>query len=380
MHNKNILIIDEYHFEMIRTWIEFYKNSDHIHLTIIVSDSIENQLNNYIKVNNILDVNIIVKNIIEFLKENANVKFDKIIVNTMYDNIPAFYDLYVKHFKTSSLFITLHNLKYSLQLRRVFQIYPKYRNRNQRFLHKLLKESTAIIVLSENLKKYIKRRTLFFHKKVLVIPYNIADSEFIQNRFTLMKSNKTINIVVPGIIEERRKDYLGILFYLNSIASKYRMKIVLLGTPVSDYGKKVVNYCNVMRENGVEINYYNCTVEQNEFDKVMLESDVIIAPINVKTNFNCVTEYYGKTKETGIHFDIIRYCIPAILPISLKSPKDLKEFIYPYSNYSDIEIILENKIQNKLKLTQEIIKLSKVSSNYLPSQIFINPKLKILVS
>lgn len=353
-----------------------YKSVAGTTVTLLVSKENRSSLAAHITARNYSRVQIFECSLQSFLDSNRIDQFDRIVVNTMYSGYELLYNAFRVICRTTQLFITIHNINYSLKRNLFYRFYPKYRNEDQKFLHKLIRLSSGIIVLSENLKTYVKAQTTFSKIPILVVPYNFAEKDFIEIRKNCRRNLSVVNIVIPGNIDERRKDYLGVLHYLMSIHHKLDFRITLLGAPVGDYGAKVVRLCDELRNSGVDIVYYAEKVDCEEFDRVMLSSDLILGPIQAKTEFNRVVEYYGVSKETGIHFDIIRYCIPALIPSQVPSPKCIDFAILSYEKYDVIESILlqlnglrDRSIVNKLILT---------AVHYLPENLASNPSLYLL--
>ena len=67
MMKKNILIIDVYHFEMSRTWIDFYSHVENVDVTLLVSNINEIRLSEYLTEKKMNHVKIINSDIIYFL-------------------------------------------------------------------------------------------------------------------------------------------------------------------------------------------------------------------------------------------------------------------------------------------------------------------------
>lgn len=154
---------------------------------------------------------------------------------------------------------------------------------------------------------------------LLVLDESLADHRFrffpvfFQN-YVSAASSAQLTVVIPGSVDEHRRDYDHIFNILNSKTFSQHIKFVFLGKS----GKGMVHRLEHLKNTGVHHNfsvqYYNTKVPALEFDQVMREADVLWCPLQKITQFFSTDEFYGKTKMSGNIGDAITFSKPAIFP------------------------------------------------------------------
>ncbi|MFW6046968.1 MAG: hypothetical protein ACOCP4_04195 [Candidatus Woesearchaeota archaeon] len=155
---------------------------------------------------------------------------------------------------------------------------------------RIYEKSKHIIVLS----KYQKETLIeIVSKEIFIIPFKLP--------VIGLKSvkNSKFTIVVPGTVDNKKRDYKGILKILDELQSN--CILILLGKMKDDEIKQKI------RENE-NIIWFNGFVTQNIFDKYLKQCDIILAPTIQKYTWgSSSTEFYGITKASGAEFDCIKY-------------------------------------------------------------------------
>lgn len=144
-----------------------------------------------------------------------------------------------------------------------------------------------------------------------------------------------INIVVPGSVEQLRRDYRQVINLLDAAqASGLPLKITLLGV-----SKEKIQHRNAVT--------YTDVVPQSEFDRRMREAHFVFAPIVAQTiSPDGVVETYGTTKASGNIFDIIRYAKPAFIPPHLVVPANIESACKRYHAVEEIVTFIKNMLQH----------------------------------
>lgn len=151
----------------------------------------------------------------------------------------------------------------------------------------------GIIVLDQRLKNYIKENK-FYDKPVFVIPFKYHERMFkgLKKRF-----------VVPGRIEEHRRDYDSFLDFI-----KPEDLVVLLGEPIGEYGKRITERCDKMNFSGYHIHYFKERVDDETYHLTLQNAGTIVFPKVKETHgYGTTKEFYGKTKMVGAYFDAVKY-------------------------------------------------------------------------
>jgi len=179
-------------------------------------------------------------------------------------------------------------------------------------------------------------------KPVFVFPYSIYEPH------THNLTNE-ISFAIPGSIDIARRDYHFMLDCFEELhREKKKFKIFLLGSPMYDYGKIIIERVKVLKQNGLDIEYFEKLVEQSVFDELMARSTFILSPLQPVIR----DEYYGRSKETGCFFDMIRYSKPGIVPEYVPSPQKIHSSVLSYSNKENLlgllrKIITDDNFKSK---------------------------------
>jgi hypothetical protein len=147
--------------------------------------------------------------------------------------------------------------------------------------------------------------------------------------------HQRIRIVVPGSVEQSRRDYQQVINLFDAAAaSGLPLEITLLGS-----SKEKIIHPHILT--------YGDVVPQVEFDVRMHQAHFIFAPIVSHTiSPDGVPETYGTTKASGTIFDIIRYAKPAFVPHHLTVSADIEGACIRYHTVQEIVTFIQNVLQN----------------------------------
>lgn len=353
---KNIGILEyHYHTKYLYTLAKIVKTKD-TNVTIFTTDEIFSKLKTYIK--NTSDYETILKekneSLNSFLKrveKICNEKIDLLFVNTIQETIldlPRFI-----HFKPKcKMILTIHSvnswfsMKPDIDLKKIFRTVDTNLSKPLIKLF-VLPKFDGINVIYPPIKDYVKQE-INYKKPVYKIPFG-----FHEKRKEADEKSDKILFVVPGQIEEHRRDYITVLDAFEKKGKK--AKLILLGYPVGSYGKKILKKCENLKEKGFDITYYDSFVPEEEYNNIMKKADFLILPIKIlSTGLGITPEYYGKTKGSAAVFEAIQYAKPMIVPEEFNVIKNLESSTIKYKDSRDLSeqifIILENMdILKKLK-------------------------------
>ena len=219
----------------------------------------------------------------------------------------------------------------------------------------------GINVIYAPIKDYVEKKT-DYDKEIYTLPFCLYEGEKSKN-----EKNKRLQIVVPGQIEEHRRDYEILMDAFETILKKYNKKIdiYLLGYPVGIYGNKIINKCIKLKEQGYNIHFYTDFVPENEYEEIMKKSDILVLSIRIKTRgMGLITEYYGITKGSAAVFEGIQYGKPMIVPKNFNLVKQLESSTLRFLDSNNLGEVLSDLIENKEKIYDLKEKAYKNSSFY----------------
>lgn len=265
------------------------------------------------------------------------------------------------------MILTIHVV--NIWLKRKFTFNPKHilRSIDATFCmflirHVILPKFNAINVIYSPIKDYIKENTNY-KKPVFILPFNFYDES---KKVTIPDKDK-IKFAVPGFIETYRRDYDLTLNIFEKLFEKYNNKIslYLAGKPVGAGGDKIIEKCEKLKQKGYDIYFSREFINEEEYNKILTESDIIFSPLNVKTERESgIDETYGKTEGSALPFEAIQYCKPLILPDEFNIIDELKSSTIKYKSMEDLNKIFTNIIEDKNKLTEMKKEAYKNSKNF----------------
>jgi hypothetical protein len=350
-----------FHIKFLHTTMRICKTSD-TNVTVFTTREIFSRIETYL--DDKTRYNIMLKeddeSINSFLKRVKRIcdeKIDLLFVNTI-----EFSCMYLPHYimfnPKSKMILTVHVANHWLKARYGFNIKNIFRtmDANASILLRslVLKKFNAINVIYPPIKKFVKEQTKY-SKDVFVIPFNFYDKN--KKTSTDLKDDK-IRFVIPGLIEEYRRDYHTALDVFEKLFEKYGKRIILelLGEPVGLPGKKIIERCEKLRDKGYNIKFSSGFIPEEDYDKDLSESDIIFSPLSILTKrATGITEVYGRTEGSALPFEAIQYGKPLIIPEEFEMVEELKSSTLKYKNPVALEKLLSKLIEGE----DEVVKLKR---------------------
>lgn len=351
---KNIGILEVHcHVKYLYTTCKICKTKN-TNVTIFTTKDLLARLERYLE--NIDQYDIVLKKnnegIHSFLKrveKICNQKIDLLFVNTIQVTnfyLPRFFGFNPRCKKI----ITVHTANAWLNQKPAFNLKKPIltldTNLSSFIVSKfILPKYDAINVLYAPIKDYILKET-DYNKKIFILPFNFFDNKIKVDK----KKGKKIQFVIPGQIEEHRRDYEVVIDAFEKLFNNYNEEIslYLLGYPVGDYGKHILKRCGTMKEKGYNIFTFDRFVSEEKYNEIISNSDFIISPVKIETgSWGLIEEKYGFTKASAIVFEAIQYAKPLVIPADFNMIKELKSSTLKYSDSKDLENVLTKVISNK---------------------------------
>jgi arsenate reductase-like glutaredoxin family protein len=242
--------------------------------------------------------------------------------------------LLLKNHPSLRTVLTVHDINDLTRYTPAFTPGGFYRNIGRR---QLLKHSSELNVISETMMPYLRDKIGKHH-----IIHNIPGAIFETEPATLTVSG-AVNLVIPGTIDKKRRDYLQALELLIEADSvKLPLNMTFLGSPYADYGKNILESARQLHLKYAKIHLYEAEVPQPEFDAVMKQSHFVFIP-SVKKSYTSTGnwEIYGETKSSGGIFDAVRHGKPMIVPWFLNVPTAIERRCMRYKNVADLITLLK---------------------------------------
>lgn len=280
------------HAEIVRNFRELVSNTHNFIVDYYLSEKIITLLGTE------PSVHLIRSDSSVLLKQLASKKYDLVIIGTAHRYFGLFYTI-AKKYKTA---IICHNLNFIKSKHILFSI--KFWKKDFFFKLKLLLKEK--IFLREKLYKRAAHH--------LVLDANLESTNFsflplFYNKFPPALPQGKHTIVIPGTVEQQRRDYKHIISLLPYLS---HARVIFLGKA----GRKELPWLQEAERlfPKVDLVFFEEKVSQSEFDYWMKKAHFLWCPIQEKTFFMGVEECYGVTKMSGNIGDAITYGKAAIFP------------------------------------------------------------------
>ena len=298
------------------------------------------------------------KFIYRIYKETKSRKLDLLYLNTISDNF-IFYAWILRFLKGVRVVLTIHSINNffwklpSLNLRAVIRSVGK---------KQLIKQVNEFNVVAMTLVDYL--RTKLAASKII---YTVPGAVYEQRKRELKPSeNKKISrIVVPGVIDARRRNYQDVL-QLAELINKtgMRISITLLGGLNKEFGSSIIESIKNSPDTA-DLKYYTApVVDQPEFDREMDDADIVLLPATVQTYIlDGIYEEYGVTQSTGTLFDIVKHAKPFIAPRNLRVDPFLEKSCLRYDSVDEILEIIQ-ALEESPDVWQDLQQKAKIASTH----------------
>ena len=352
---KNIGILEiHYHVKFLNSMIRICKTKN-THVTVFTTKEIYSRLK--INLDNPSKYEFVLKkedeSINSFMRrvqKICNEKIDLLFINTIQTLLMDIAH-YIRFKPKSKMILTIHITNHWLKAKYAFNIKKIVRSIDANiclFLIRriILQKFDAINVIYPPTRDYVLNSTNY-KKKVFTLPFNFYDED--KKTKKTVKDDK-LRIVISGKIEEFRRDYDLALDVFEKIFEKYNDKIFfyLLGKPVGRYGERIIKRCEKLKERGYNIYYPAGFVSEEEYNQILLDSDIYFSPLKIRKIIDTgIEEIYGLSEGSAIPFEAIQNSRPLILPKEFKIIKELESSTVKYDSSDDLEYKIVDLIQNR---------------------------------
>jgi hypothetical protein len=270
----------------------------------------------------------------------------------------------------SSVFIqiyrVLRNFSFSKEFVYAMKVNFLYPHLRQRIIRKVQRTQGTFVVLAPSLKKELEKYVS--SDQIEIVPFSVYDKGLINK-----SENKKIRICIPGMISPIRRDYDSVLKMIKNDVELFRRYFefdLLGGIAYNDGGQKIIDECTKLQALGLTIFIYHQTlVPVAKFDEQLSKADIVLGNISV-----IIDKYssYGKTKETGLPFTMLRAAKPGLLIAGYSYLEDLASSTIVFKDYNELYEILNSFTKDKTKLNQLKNTARLNSEKYSPERIYKN--------
>jgi hypothetical protein len=223
--------------------------------------------------------------------------------------------------------------------------------------------------VAEELKKYIPT------EGVVVVPFSIFNDSMQDNSV----ENIRLRVCLPGYVSAVRRDYFNVLHIIKNDKTGLIKKNIewdfLGGISHAEGGLDIINMLKSLVAMGHIIHFYEKpSVGIVEFDENLSKADIVLGNLHIRQG---ASGAYGKSKESGLVFTMIKAAKPGIVPCEYVVEKAMQSSILKFKNYEQLSEILIHLAQNPSKLKQLKEEARKNAMHYTPLSIFNKIEVKV---
>lgn len=324
----------------------------------------------------------------KLLNDAESIAFDRIHICTIFDNYLEFAQFQPQ---TKDIFFHVHqidewyndnfnraiktlirslqnkdqNRQYSRIIARAVVDYLIYRPMRKKMLAQFSKNynNLKLIVHSEGQKEALEE----YSCKLPIIVFPFAIYEGIEDS---SQSNQVLRICIPGVITQSKRDYLGLFqaFLQNAEALNDRISLHLLGYVTEREKEKMgAAISDFIINSGYKVQYHDSFVYGEEFDRAIANCDLLLNNQFISKNN---TEVYGKTKESGMLFNMLRAAKPGLLPREYNVSPEFHKCTLFFDDYPHLVEIIQQIVDDPQRLKQLKTAAKELAVSYSPESLY----------
>ena len=331
----------------------------------------------------VLDRDRSLKNLLD---EVEKTKFERIHICTLFDNYREF-----AQFKpqTQEIFLHVHQCEewYNDDLKRASDtLIPSLKSKDQnraywRIVARSVRDYLVYRPLRRKMLADFDRQYQFKiivhsqgQKEVLLdysckSPITVFPFAIYEGMGDASEDNKVLRICIPGVITQAKRDYLGLFAILEDKAEvlRDRIELYLLGYITEREQAQMGEAIAKLQQSGYKVLYHDSFVYGEEFDQAIANSDILLNNQFISKNS---TEVYGKTKESGMIFNMLRAAKPGLLPKEYNVSPEFNDCTLFFDDYVHLVDLVQNVVENPQRLQELKTAAKELSASYLPENLY----------
>jgi len=255
------------------------------------------------------------------------------------------------------------NRQYSRIVARAVRDYLVYRPIRKKMLANFDRNyNLQLIVHSEGQKEALEEYAC--KSPITIFPFAIYEG---MNDSS--EDNKMLRICIPGVITQAKRDYLTFFEVLeqNAAVLSDRIYLHLLGYITDREKDELGAAIQKLVDSGYQVYYHDTFVYGEEFDEAIANCDILLNNQFISKNS---TEVYGKTKESGMIFNMLRAAKPGFLPKEYNVSSEFHDCTLFFDSYEELVDLIKELAGDEAKLEQLKTSAQKLSTSYLPNNLY----------
>jgi hypothetical protein len=254
-----------------------------------------------------------------------------------------------------------YNLKYNIKQN---LIYPRY---YKTIVNKIIGSKGKLVVLNTKLRHVLS--SFVAQEHVQVIPFQVFDQQILSGREEVIAEDRRIRICIPGEVSQTRRDYAALFnCFLNDQELMDGFALDLLGSLPETDPANLRSQIEQLQQRGMAVYTYGPQrIPMSLYDTNALKADIIMGNMHVKLMGSAV---YGKTKDTGAIYNMIKYACPGLLPAHYDLIDELKSSTWIYEDYQSLGSLLKTIMFDKQKRSEMKKHALKNAAYFTPSEVY----------
>lgn len=322
----------------------------------------------------------------KLLDDAEKIAFDRIHICTIFDNYfkfarfkPQTKDIYFHVHQIeewynddfnraiNTLIPSLKNKDQNRQYYRIiaravvdFLIYRPIRTKMLANYHK--NYNLQLIVHSEGQKQALQEYNC--KSPITVFPFAIYEGMEDSSQ-----DNKLLRICIPGVITQAKRDYFSLFEVLQQNAETFsdRIDLYLLGYVTDREKDEMGAAIQKVIDAGYQVYYHDSFVYGEEFDRAIADCDLLLNNQFISKNS---TEVYGKTKESGMIFNMLRAAKPGLLPKEYNVSQEFHDCTLFFDSYPHLVELIKQVVEDPQLLERLKTSARNLSASYLPDNLY----------
>jgi hypothetical protein len=294
--------------------------------------------------------------------------FDKLFVVTLEANFKAPFrimQIFEKIDFNCPIFYVIHNsdfwfeLSFDNKMRQTFyqldsfktfiyrlKVYFYYSTINAKIVEKVKQSNGYFVTLTTTvgaqLAQYVGA------ERVIAVPFSVYDGRLGDKSM----NNKRLRVCMPGFVSSVRRDYASIFKILAADTEGVIRDGIefdfLGGISIAEGGETIRDEAKRWIDKGYHLHIYDkSSVGLVEFDENLAQSDIVLGNLNLVQG---IKSSYGKSKESGLIFTMIKAAKAGLLPADYALEPALTSSVLRFNNYDEVAKILIELLKDKQKL------------------------------
>jgi hypothetical protein len=291
--------------------------------------------------------------------------FEKTEFNCPIDYVLHNFDIWFQQ----SFFDKIRNVLYQTKSLKIapywFKVYFKYNRIHPKIIEKIKRSNGRFVTMSAPLAAELAH--FVGEENVAVLPFSVFDGQLTDKS----KDNKRLRICLAGQVSAVRRDYFSILNILRLDTEGVLRDAFdwdFLGkVSTAEDGQTVVEAAKPLIDKGYSIRIYQDYLKMADYDDELSHADIVLGNLILQQT---ATARYGKSKETGVIFTMIKAAKAGLLPADYPLEPALKSSVLTFTTYEEVIKILLHLHQNPEELNLLKAEALKNSMKYTPLSIF----------